>query len=231
MILHAPLRDRDVRAVLLAELSQRHADDGSLILNELGLRQGETRVDVAVVNGEISGYEIKSAADTLARFPHQQALYSEVLDRAWLVTTSERIEQLKSTLPEWWGLIATSEREDVDGVQLDTVREATRNTDQNPLAIVQLLWRDEALGLLAAIGAEKGIMSKPRAVLWNRLTETYALDDLCAAVRTTLKARANWRFGPPRSLGGAKYPVGAKFLACLVPAPLRHTRACTDPQD
>ena len=231
MILNSPLRDRDVRAVLLAELSQRYADDGSLIIEELGLRQGETRVDVAVVNGEISGYEIKSAADTLARFPHQQALYSEVLDRAWLVTTSERIEQLKSTLPEWWGLIATSERENVDGVQLDTVREATRNTDQNPLAIVQLLWRDEALGLLAAIGAEKGIMSKPRAVLWNRLTEMYALDELCAEVRTTLKARVNWRSGQPRSRGGVKSPVGARFLACPVPGPPRHTRTCTDPQD
>ena len=225
------MRDADVRSVLLERLHRNHADDGSLILNELGLRQGETRVDIAVVNGEISGYEIKSSSDTLVRFPHQQALYSEVLDRAWIVTTSERIEQLKPTLPEWWGIMAASEHRDVEGVQLDIIRRATKNTNQNALAIAQLLWRSEALALLEAIGADKGVTSKPRPVLWNRIIETYTLEELCGAVRRVLKARTNWRIDQPRRRGGVKSPAGARFLACLVPVPPRDNRTCTDPQD
>ena len=165
-------------------LKRDHGADGSLILNELGLRQGDTRVDVAVINGELSGYEIKSAADTLERLPHQQELYSQVLDRAWLVSTPERIATLERDLPAWWGLIAATGEPDVS---LEVIRLASLNKDPDPVAIAQLLWRDEALGLLSVIGADKGVTSKPRRVLWERLALVYQLDDLRTAVRTALK--------------------------------------------
>ena len=59
--------------ILLAELQgdpQLFRYD-TIVLDELGLCHGDVRIDVASVNGELSGYEIKRHADTLARRPKQ----------------------------------------------------------------------------------------------------------------------------------------------------------------
>ncbi|WP_283807951.1 DUF2130 domain-containing protein [Bradyrhizobium macuxiense] len=59
-------RDRDVRQALHRKvLKERHGDADTLVLDELGLRHGTCRVDIAVVNGYLHDYEIKSDADTL----------------------------------------------------------------------------------------------------------------------------------------------------------------------
>src|SRR5437773_10260014 len=102
------MRDRDVRCALIVDLYDRHRDDGSRIVEEMGLLQGDTRIDVAVINGELCGYEIKSPTDTLERLPHQQALYSSVLDRAWLVTSPEQLPAAASCVPSWWGLMTVT---------------------------------------------------------------------------------------------------------------------------
>src|SRR5690242_17854466 len=68
----AKLRDRDVRKALKSKLLREHiADPRTLVLDELGLRHGACRVDIAVVNGSMHGYEIKSDSDTLERLPSQ----------------------------------------------------------------------------------------------------------------------------------------------------------------
>ncbi len=66
----APMRDRDVRQALRRKVLRDHIGDSStLVLDELGLRHGTCRVDIAVVNSLLHGYEIKSDADNLARLP------------------------------------------------------------------------------------------------------------------------------------------------------------------
>lgn len=224
------MRDFEVRSALLTLLESAHAGDGSLIVNELGLRQGDTRVDVAVVNGELSGYEIKSAADTLQRFPHQQDLYSQVLDRAWLVSTSKKIDQVASTLPPWWGVMAIEDAP-VHDSGLTTVRAAEMNPGHNPMLVAMLLWRSEVIDLLARRDALKGHTSKPRADLWRRLVEVYPLDELRGAVRSALKARSAWRADRRRSRGGVRCPVGARSLASPAPPTRPRIVRCTCPQD
>ena len=157
----------------------------------MGLRRGEVRVDVAVINGELSGYEIKSPSDTLDRLPRQQAVYSRILDRAWLVTTAEQAALAAATVPPWWGVmtITGSQR---NGAVLAVARPSERNPAPEPIAIAELLWRDEALSLLAARAADHGARSKPRRYLWARLADTYELADLQIAVRSTLKKRSGW---------------------------------------
>ena len=60
------MRDVDVRrAVHNKILRHHHGQDDTLVLDELGLLGGDTRVDIAVVNGKIHGYELKSDRDTL----------------------------------------------------------------------------------------------------------------------------------------------------------------------
>ena len=93
-------RDGEVRNLLKRHLAATlHGGQDTVILDEVGLCQGGVRVDVAAVNGEFSGFEIKSPADTLARWPNQRRGYSKVVDRAWLVATDQTLEQADA--PRW----------------------------------------------------------------------------------------------------------------------------------
>lgn len=66
------LRDIHLRKMLLEELYDEHKNDSNTrIINELGIDFGASRIDVAVVNGIIHGFEIKSECDTLLRLPRQ----------------------------------------------------------------------------------------------------------------------------------------------------------------
>lgn len=194
------VHDVDIRQALKAKLETLYQDDpDTLILDELGLFQGATRVDVAVINGEITGYEIKSDRDTLARLPAQVDLYSRILDRAILVVGPSHLEAVTTIVPNWWGI---QEAVVVDeSVVLVTHREPAVNPNVDPYALVQLLWRSEALEVLEELGLDRGLRSKPRHILWNTLVDHLPIDDLRAKVRSRMKSRKNWRAGRQRRPG------------------------------
>ncbi len=182
-----PSGDREVRDLLKRHLADAHFTDDTIVLDELGLCQGDVRIDVASVNGELSGYEIKSPADTLARWPKQRRVYSKVVDRAWLVATEKTLESAKA--PAWWGLIRIVQTPNQLGLRV--VRAAQLNPSPDPYSIARLLWRDEAIEALADLGLARGVRTKRRAIAWRRLAESAPLDHLRAAVRSALKVRAN----------------------------------------
>jgi hypothetical protein len=65
-------KDGHLRIALKRRLLTRYSDHPStLILEELGLKHGAARIDIAVVNGDLHGYELKSDSDTLSRLPRQ----------------------------------------------------------------------------------------------------------------------------------------------------------------
>jgi hypothetical protein len=188
------LRDIDVRTALHSRLSQSMAPGGdTLVVDELGLC-GTARVDVAVVNGSLSGFELKSDVDTLRRLPAQVEAYGHVLDHVTLVVTSRHLEPASALVPAWWGvLVADSES---DRVRLKEARPAGANPGLDPSAIAQLLWRDEALSILTHRGIDAGVRSKPRWAMWDRLAQSLELDDLRSEVRAALKRRRGWRAAP-----------------------------------
>lgn len=192
------MHDRDVRAALHERVLAVHrGDPDTIVLDELGLQWGAVRVDVAVVNGQIHGYEIKSDADTLARLPAQEAIYSRILDRATLVSGTCHIDQAVKIVPEWWELVAV---EDAGaGVEFTTLRSGGVNPAIDPEALASLLWRDEALAILEDVGAATGFRSKPRRALYRHLADILTVGDLSSRVRRALKQRTGWRAAAPRS--------------------------------
>src|SRR5215211_7159088 len=115
------MRDIDIRATLWRELrcAHRHEPD-TIVLDELGLCQGSARVDVAVVNGFITGYEIKSERDTLARLPAQQEIYSKALDSVTIIVGASHAEKVVELIPSWWGI--TEAVLEGGGVRLQKIR-------------------------------------------------------------------------------------------------------------
>jgi hypothetical protein len=180
-----PSRDGDVRALLKRHLADAHASTPTVILDELGLCQGDVRVDVVAINGELAGFEIKSPADSLARWPNQCLVYSKVVDRAWLVATDKALQAAKP--PAWWGLMRVVETANQLGIRV--LREAQRNPSPDPLSIAQLLWHAEALAVLQKHGTARGVISKPRKYAWQRLVQTLTLDEIRAEVRAALRER------------------------------------------
>lgn len=178
-------KDGDVRGLLREYLSALHAGTDTRVLEELGLCQGDVRVDVAAVDAELSGFEIKSPSDTMARFPKQCRVYSKVVDRAWIVAPLKTLA--KADVPDWWGLIGVFELD--DRLALRLVRPAALNPKPDPRSIARLLWRDEALEVLRNAGCARGVMTKSRRTIWKRLVEKVVINDLRAAVRAALKRR------------------------------------------
>jgi hypothetical protein len=179
-----PSKDRDVRSLLKQHLIAMHGP-ATVVLDELGLCQGDVRVDVAAVNGELAGFEIKSPADSLARWPKQRRVYSRVVDRAWLVAPEKTLDAAKA--PDWWGLIRIVETPHQLGLRV--VREAGTNPKPDPYSIACLLWRDEAIRALEDVGRDRGIRTKRRKLVWERLVECLTIDELRRAVREALKVR------------------------------------------
>lgn len=195
------MRDRDIRAALRESLRLAHQNEpDTLFIDELGLCQGIVRVDFAVINGSLNGYEIKSEMDTLDRLPGQQAIYNKTLNTVTIVASGGHIPKIIKMVPEWWGIT-----EAVGGegkVELQQVRKAAPNPHIDPFAVVQLLWRDEVLSILEDLHLDKGIQHKPRRVLWKKLIENRPVEELCHLVRRQLKVRDNWRVAASPALSG-----------------------------
>ena len=186
------LKDIDIRRILLSSLRNENGDKpGTLIIQELGLCQGDARIDVAVINGSMEGYEIKSERDELKRLPGQIEIYNRILDTITIVASTRHIKKVRKIVPRWWGISEVVTK--AEAIHINDIRLPKENPKIDPRAVVQLLWRDEALAALESRGLSKGVVSKPRHVLWNRLVENLKNDDLCGLVRNQLRARQHWR--------------------------------------
>lgn len=191
-------RDSDIRAILHQRvLREHHADPDTLVLNELGLWYGTARVDIAVVNGEIHGYEIKSDRDTFLRLPAQVSAYCRVLDRVTLVVGEQHIAGAFDVVPDWWGVMSAKVSRRW-GVSIQEQRQPGTNPAIDPLALAALLWCEELITELDARGAARGMRGKSRAKMVERLAGLMPLDQLRHAVRARLKARGDWRSAEPR---------------------------------
>jgi hypothetical protein len=194
------LGDAEIRPALRSLLLAEHAgEEDSVFLEELGFCRGQVRIDLAVVNGRLHGYEIKSDRDTLERLDRQLEIYNRVLDRATLVVGERHLDAAKALLPGWWGLLRIGASP--DGPRFSKIRRGRRNPQRHARTLVELLWRDEALDLLDTRNAARGVTSKPRFAVWDRLCEHFDVEEIAAEVRRCLKAREAWT-GPWRPLGG-----------------------------
>jgi hypothetical protein len=166
-------------------------------LEELGLCRGKVRVDVAVVNGSIHGYEIKSDRDSLRRLASQAAVYGMVLDRATLVVGPKHVAEAIRAVPKWWEVkVVIASGADLRVKQL---RRGRKNPERNARALVELLWLEDTQALLEVRGGLRGYRGRPRRELWDRVCALYEISEIASAVRGQLKARAAQRPSRPRA--------------------------------
>jgi len=187
------MREQDVREALYLTEVRRLLDRKplSLVVDELGVMEGKYRIDLAVINDRLHGFEIKSASDNLLRLQAQQESYSKIFDRMTLVADECHVADALKIIPDWWGLIAVSMREGKP--YLNEIWPSRQNLAVDPLSLSQLLWRQEALDILEDLGLAAGVRKKSRKLMWKLLAACLTLDELRHRVSATLRKRTSWR--------------------------------------
>ena len=193
--------DKAIRIVLRDVLDKklkeyRKKEPKTEIFEELGVQHGTARIDYAIINGEMCGYEIKSDRDTLERLPEQVRDFGEVFDKLTLVVGKRHLYHAIHEIPEWWGVVLAKEHGNGKLV-LQTIRKPDQNPAQREISVARLLWREEALEELKKRNQANGIRSKQREFVYQRLVEVFENPEaLKKFVSSTLISRVGWRSGP-----------------------------------
>jgi len=188
--------DADIRSALHAK-RLRHAKShpDTLVIDELGLAHARSRIDVAVINGCIHGYEIKSAKDNLDRFATQIDIYRQTLQKLTFVAAPKHVTNIMSHAPEWCGVIV-ADLGPRGGITFHVLRNPITNPDIDPVMMAHLLWRDEVVELLGQVGYAPKDLRRPRRQLYEILCEVMTIREITASIRAFMVLRQTWRDRP-----------------------------------
>lgn len=193
--------DPDIRKVLYKQFLDNEElmnDATTKIINEMDVCFGRSRVDIAIINGKLHGYEIKSEQDTLDRLPSQINSYSKIFDTLTIVTCENHMEKIIEIVPKWCGVYYVSNKK--GNLLLKKKRKARLNKDIDLLSLTQLLWREELIELLNLNGIIKGTKSKTRSALCEKVISSIDENIIKEFVREKLKSRETWRAVPLKQL-------------------------------
>jgi hypothetical protein len=183
------MRDASIRQLLRnTELLQYKNDGSSKIVEEMNIPAAKARIDMAVINGYLHGFEIKSACDTLQRLPNQIEAYTKVFDFLSIVTEDKYHERILEITPSWIGVLICIEKTN----EIKQIRAASLNAQKNCFHIAKLLWREEIIDVLV----EHKIKFRKKDRNWllcELLSEQIDIITLSEIVRKKLKSRTDWK--------------------------------------
>jgi hypothetical protein len=189
-------KDSDIRSALHSKRLKHLKDHpDTLVIDELGLAHARSRIDVAVINGSIHGYEIKSSRDKLDRLDVQIDIYRQTLQKLTVVAASRHVDGVLTRAPEWCGVIEAEQRPR-GGIRFNVVRTARTNPDVDPVMMAHLLWRTEVMDLLLQIGYPPRELRRSRKQLYELLCEALTLREITTSIRTFMTQRRAWRCHP-----------------------------------
>ena len=100
---------------------------------------GDRRIDLAaMLDGVLTGIEIKSAQDSLKRLPGQKRRFRSRFRHLVMVTEQKHLAGVLAGLPPWWGIWVA---DDADGVVTLEYLRAPRDPDKAKIYLLaQALW-------------------------------------------------------------------------------------------
>ncbi|APO75213.1 hypothetical protein AM571_CH02404 [Rhizobium etli 8C-3] len=181
--------DAMMRQAVRTRLALAHAGEDAVIVDELKVSRGSCRMDVAVINGRIEGYEIKSDKDTLERLSRQAEMFGLVADRMTLVVGHKHLEKARTMVPGWWSIMTPSSVAS-DKLDLVIARRGRLNRKRDKRALIEALERDELIAMLEAHGIDKGYRTVSYHQLADHAAERLSRDEIALSVKKMLKVRA-----------------------------------------
>ncbi|QEE27174.1 sce7726 family protein [Terriglobus albidus] len=186
----------------MRELRQEYSDENhDLILEEFGCNS--SRADVAVINGALHAFEIKSDSDTLERLYAQVEAYKGVFQYVTLVCGERLLESARKVIPRWWGLQRAQHNN--GKVVLITIRKSKKNPTQDASALARMLWKTEALTVLRKYGHSIVTSRSPAEDVVQAVAKCIPVHLLSDEVRYAIKARGGSGFAKRSSLDDDLY--------------------------
>jgi len=142
--------DPEIREALFTYLDAKHSKIRIIDEKEIG----KSRADfMAVMDGIIIGYEIKSDLDTYARLKTQVRDYNKYFDICYVVVGESHQKGIVKRVPEFWGVLVVS----VEDGQSKVFE--LRSADMNPKDVtankLSLLWKNEIQNIAVKNGLPK----------------------------------------------------------------------------
>jgi hypothetical protein len=110
------LNELQIKAAVIQKLIDSKMLDDAVVINEMVISNWSRRADIAVANGRLYGYEIKSDYDTLKRLDGQISTYTQHFDKTTVIVTQKHLLAAIKQLPrhvEIWEAKARSTRIDI----------------------------------------------------------------------------------------------------------------------
>lgn len=185
------LTDYDIRERLLQVIQNQNKNTNYRVIEELVICDGAARVDVALANGQLHAFEIKSDHDSLHRLPKQIKYYDKTFDKCTIIIGEKFLDVIHEEVPEHWG-IEFAYRNKFGNVTIKRVRSSKRNHKVKATNLLDLIWGDEIKSYLKK-NKIRGYSNKNKSGL-KKLTINYIpLQDIRHFTRETLKTRTGWR--------------------------------------
>lgn len=143
------MRDAEIRSALSDWIIAGSHKSPTGLVHEFRIPRPSGRVDVAVINGEVVGYEIKSDADTLKRLPRQIRCFNALFDRVNLVTTDTHVDQASVVVPRWWGIVVVKPDR-----KPRTIRRAQKNPVRKTDSLIHALSAHELQCVIKTVGGK-----------------------------------------------------------------------------
>jgi hypothetical protein len=185
------MKDRQIRMLLQrTELASYINDSHSKVVSELKLPVAKARIDIAIFNCHLHGYEIKGASDTLERLPGQLAAYSKVFDYLTIVTEVKYHERILALVPDWVGVTLCSDQKGSESIEV--IQPPAFNISKDGFFLAQLLWHSELIEVLK----DQSIPHKKNTRCWTLcqiLANNVEVSKLAGLVREKIKQRIQWK--------------------------------------
>lgn len=190
-----PITELEIRTRLRSDLAR--ALKAGRLVEEFPIEAGLARIDVAFIEDCLTGYEIKSDLDSFTRFANQIHAYNRVFDTIYLVTGPIHCEQALAVLPSWWGVMV-ARRDHQNAISLEVVRKAQCNLRQEAFSLASLLWKEEALAVLAADNQRTSKKASSH-LLWQQIANSLSLDKIKQVVLEAVLSRIDYRLPAVRT--------------------------------
>ncbi|WP_353228496.1 sce7726 family protein [Pseudomonas qingdaonensis] len=102
------LSEKEIKILLIDWLFDKKMVDDAVIINEMVVANWSRRADMAVANGRLYGFEIKSQFDSLRRLPGQLESFQEHFDKVVVVAAPKFISAIERDYPDSIGILEVS---------------------------------------------------------------------------------------------------------------------------
>ena len=186
------MKDFEIRRSLHQNyLKSYYHTTNSIVVNELKVCNGNAIMDVAVINGSLIGFEIKSSSDNLVRLGNQIIHYNKVFDYVTLVTNYKHVQGALREIPPWWGVWVIEKANNI--LSKYQIQEAAPNVKIESFSIAQFLWKNEIKDLITRRKLDQRICRKRKWVQWQYLSDSIDPRDLKKEVSFYLRSRSDWK--------------------------------------